>query len=800
MKNSPDRKAVPPIKSQPVARKVAGERSKKTKQVGMLSKVPPATATPKSHRARNLLTITAALLGGIGLVGGGMWLSVQLIFDPDSILWLNQFLPEWTQIPIASRRSPQTLADIHAELEKQKLIAGEILPLTNSSTPNKRGDFLLPVLAQQANCNATPLLCQHIVELRTYQPTALQRKRKEAYFQMVSQVAVEGPEESFVITPLLSTNAANLGRDQPQPLTQIRRFSGAVPKSGIWLYLSGQQSRGKTPITYGQIVYYDVKRGNLSTMQQWTSPTTQVPEWREVTGGSTAELVVNQTVGLEPRFQIYQVKSSNSWFDNAQLEEITLTETTLDDATYDKALLLAKNGLWSTAEQWLRSLKRRNKGWSSQTQAQLDVITLHAQITRSQAEKAWSSPSQQVLANLVDGRWQRALQVFQSSPENRSEVTALLKTESSRLWSRVNAALKVDPAQVEVKAWGALILAAQKGKPAAIAWLRQQPKNTKASNTQILALLNQLDRPITNAADTLHNQVSRIVGTARPITALNTKDWLRLPQQPPLKLDAEQMWYEVQVATFQDGKRWRNTIEFDATAATLNRVQQQLGLFAETPLQILFWLSDGQQESIDATVQAVRSRNGTIHLLVSGNRISNDVPKAGSKTAVYLPRPLAFTEAAFEWAEPASVTLMDLFEQDPEQTNAILASLWQELQQMGLPLPAVPRSVEMLQSAGVADWAIQQIDLTRDQQAEVILTLDLQTLTVGKLPPTFANRKRVQTLVFTQNGRKLYSEIDRRQLFVAIANLGDSGLPSLLVDGTQNYQLLRWSKTAQRFE
>jgi hypothetical protein len=799
MKTPPHRKPAPKKQAKV---KAPVSPSTEAKQV-VISKQGSAPAPPKRRRPHSILTAIAILLSGIGFVSGGVWLSVQLIFDPDSILWINQFLPEWTQIPIASRRSPQTLADIHAELEKQKLIAGEILPLSSSSTSNKRGDFLLPVLARQANCNATPLLCQHIVELRTYQPTSLHRyrQRKEAYFQMVSQTAVEGPEESFVITPLLSTNATNLGRDQPQPLTQIRRFSGAVPKSGIWLYLSGQQSRGKTPITYGQIVHYDAKRGNLSTMQQWTSPTAQVPEWREVTGGGTAELVVNQTVGLEPRFQIYQVKSSNSWFDAAQLEEITLTEPTLDDSTYNKALLLAKNGLWSTAEQWLRSLKRRTRGWSDQTQAQLDFVTLHAQITRSQAEKAWSSPSQQVLANLVDGRWQKALEIFQSSPENRGEVTALLKTESSRLWSRVNAALKVDPAQVEVKAWGALILAAQKGKPAALSWLRQQPKNTKASNTQILAVLNQLDRPIANQADTATNHVSRIVGTAQPIATINVKDWLRLPQQPPLKLDAEQMWYEVQVATFQDGKRWRNTTELGTTAATLNRMQQQLGLFAETQLQILFWLPDGQQEQIDATVQAVRSRNGIVQLLVSGNRISNDVPKAGSKNAAYLPRPLAFTEAAFEWAEPASVTLMDLFEQDPEQTNAILTSLWQELRQRGLPLATVPTSAETLQSSGAADWAIQQIDLTRDQQPEVILTLDLQALAIDKLPPTFANRKRVQTLIFAQDGRKLYNELDRRQqLFIAIANLGDSGLPSLLVDGARNYQLLRWSKTTQRFE
>ena len=47
----------------------------------------------------------------------------------------------------------------------------------------------------------------------------------------------------------------------------------------------------------------------------------------------------------------------------------------------------------------------------------MDVIRLHSQLTKTQAEKNWASPSQQVLADLIDGRWEKALQVFEASPE-----------------------------------------------------------------------------------------------------------------------------------------------------------------------------------------------------------------------------------------------------------------------------------------------------------------------------------------------------------------------------------------------
>jgi hypothetical protein len=129
----------------------------------------------------------------------------------------------------------------------------------------------------------------------------------------------------------------------------------------------------------------------------------------------------------------------------------------------------------------------------------MDLIRLHAQLTKIQAEKTWASPSQQVLADLIDGRWGEGLQVFQASAVGEmnesplQEIATMMAADSGLLWARVEAALRVNPDRPEVKAWGALIVAAKEGKLSAIAWLKQQPKTTPATAAYIQTLLRRLE-------------------------------------------------------------------------------------------------------------------------------------------------------------------------------------------------------------------------------------------------------------------------------------------------------------------
>jgi hypothetical protein len=86
--------------------------------------------------------------------------------------------------------------------------------------------------------------------------------------------------------------------------------------------------------------------------------------------------------------------------------------------------------------------------WSTAAQAQMDLIRLHAQLTKSQAEETWASPSQEVLADLIDGRWGKALQVFQaSSLENTQEIATLLAADSGRLGQSDRHSIKNEPAE-----------------------------------------------------------------------------------------------------------------------------------------------------------------------------------------------------------------------------------------------------------------------------------------------------------------------------------------------------------------
>ncbi|WRH66506.1 MAG: hypothetical protein RSE13_23550 [Planktothrix sp. GU0601_MAG3] len=179
-----------------------------------------------------------------------------------------------------------------------------------------------------------------------------------------------------------------------------------------------------------------------------------------------------------------------------QLTAISLDETFLDNYNYRQALRLARSGLWSPALNLIKPLKKNivsgnssNLKWSTAAQAQLDLIEFHAKITKAQAVAAWASPSQQVLASLIDGRWNEALEFLKNSPGNQQEIANLLRSNSGRIKNRLNAALLENPEQLELKTWGTLMIAAEDGRSRAINWLDGQPKTEQKDRQEILELL-----------------------------------------------------------------------------------------------------------------------------------------------------------------------------------------------------------------------------------------------------------------------------------------------------------------------
>ncbi|MEH1906019.1 MAG: hypothetical protein V7L04_32740 [Nostoc sp.] len=745
----------------------------------------------------------AILLSSASLIMAFAWISVLFIFNPDQVSWLNKILPAWAQIPLSKHERPQTLKQIQLDLSKKNQIFGETLALNQ----DVKDSFLLPVFQQRANCQSD---CKEVVELRVYERSEeLEFKsQSENYYYLATQLPVTGAEESFLISSLLEEpQDINI----PLPLTEVQRFEGGTPSPGVWFNLRGQRQQGTDAfvadvggaIAYGYVVYYNPERNNLLQMLSWTSPNGQLPKWQQVTGDGTKELVVDQTIGLEPNLQVYQVKPLKLFLKPIQLEAITLNSPALKDSAYQNALSIARSGLWTPAFEWLKFIKKQRKGVLPEAaQAQMDLIRLHSQLTKTQAQKIWVSPSQEVLADLIDGRWEKALQVFQASPHNPQEIATLLKADEKRLWNRTVAALRVNPNRLEVQAWFALILAVQQGEGNANSWLKAQPKITKDNLAYIQGLLARLNGEDTKSQIS-STHPSQIVGTVQPITQVTNTEWLQPNSPADLKLTDNQVWYQVEVSAFNDGKRWLNSPfeNFNPPKTSPAKfLWETLGITSDPEIQIMVWLPNGEQQITIAAIKAVQLRGKVLRLLAAGPKIPANLNN------VLQPKPLALTNAALEWVQPSPITLQEVYQQNPQGVKVILSSVWQSLQQSAeLPPGAIPSFEQMQEKLG--DWPVQVIDLTNNAQPEVILTISaaeiasLNQSTPG-IPEKNTELLRERTIILSDSNKVIYTDFTGNYLqkLSAIAKLSGGQSLALLVENAHNYSLRRWSEKNQRFE
>lgn len=800
-----------PVKNTHLAKKPSGKRVIKGNK----------SPVQKSRWGGCLATLgaIAILITTGGVIISGIWLAILLMINPNAVVWLNQFLPEWTRIPITDASPPQSLADIQEDVRKSGLIAGEPLPLDS--------ELLLPVFASAQNCQSD---CEQIVELRVYQPSEL--KSEQGLYRLVSQLPISGPEEYFVLSPSTIAEADNASLSRKLPLTKLTHFDDKAPTGGFWFNLSGQRVAGDTPMIYGQVIHYNPDQMHLSVMLEWTSPNERQPYWQEVTGTSTPELVIDRTVGLEPQFKVYQIQPRKFVPDPIYLEEISLALPVLNTQAYRNALLLARSGLWTPAWQLLQSQKKKN--WSAIAQAQLDVIRLHAQFTQAQAKQAWATPSQQILADLTDGRWADALLVFQAADAGVpvQEIATLLKTDTGGLWDRTQAALKVNPKDNNVKSWGALILTAQQGRAKAIAWLKQlspspspsptlastQDQETPEISKEMKALLDHLEFASADASSTI-SHASQILGAAQPVATVNPKDWQQPEdldwqqgtrqnpsQSPILQREPKQVWYQVQIAAFNDGQRWQQTPFTNLQLPTLAPIKQlwkSLGLDTDAQIQISVWTPDGQQETTIAIVKAVSYKGGVIQLLAAGEALPGATPTAGTLSRKRL---LAYTASAFNWLEPDSMTLSDLNQAQPQWASAILPTLGRELVKSGqLTSGKLSSMAMMLREMG--SWSVRLVDLTGNNQPEAVLTLYEDRSGALKKSDAKQSLKNSQlykprTVIFSDTGTLLYSEFSKNASasLTAIVDLGDGGSAALVIYENNNYSLKRWSAQGKRFE
>lgn len=441
-----------------------------------------------SSRVR-LIALASVLAGAAAIVAGSAWLSLEFMKDPRSVVWLNRYLPEGAKIPVSAWDDPKTMAEIQADLDKSGLVAGEpIFVNMTLKSQQKINDLLLPIFRSTPKSNELRL-----TEVRVYRTVYNVTARKKEAFQFINQLTVQELEENFAIEPLVQAKTTNSGSNRSLPFTTIQRYESGAPNNGIWMSAIGHLQQGDVKIAYGQIIYYNPTSTSINALLPWTSTTDELPAWQKVPKGRPAELVVDQTVGLEPDLQTYRLKSIQQNRSIAvKLEPISITKPAIDNGTLGEALFLARNGLWSPALEMIKSVRQNHASdWTIAAQAQMDLVDRHAKITQAQAEQPSAAPVQQILANLIDGRWTRATQLLQ--PTDESEVLVLLKTDAGRIQKRINAALSLNNARSDVQTWAALQRVAKQGRSSAIAWLDQQPQDSARIRAQTLEILNQLD-------------------------------------------------------------------------------------------------------------------------------------------------------------------------------------------------------------------------------------------------------------------------------------------------------------------
>ena len=742
--------------------------------------------------------VAMTLLTAAGLMVGGAWLSLMLIIKPDSVLWLNRYLPEWTKISLNVSNPPQTIGEIRLEAKEAKLRLGEAFKLDS--------EVLFPLWREQVDCQTD---CEKIVELRVYQPVE-GAKKEEAKYRLVRALDVPKVEEIAAIAPLRQLEKEGFATTRSLPFRKISELPNSPP-SGVWLNLSGEFVRTDTKLLYGYIFHYNPNSMHLSPLIEWSTTTGKIPQWQQVTGGgdSPQELLIDQSVGLEPKFKVFKIEPRNFAPDPISLEKISLREPAIETPalkkTYQQIFALSSDGLWSPALKRFQTLKNKAtpQEWTPKAQEQLDVIALHAKITKEQCEKPWASPSQQILACLIDGRFQDSLDLFQVSLNEATapEITTLLKTDSGRLWKRVGAALEVNPKDFAPKAWGTLILASQQDKKFALSWLKELPQNQPDTLEKVKIILDQLDNAAISVKTTspVALTASRIIGLAQRVDKINNQEWLPYPDPVILPLEEQQTWYQIQVSIFNNGLGWQKPPFKNLPSPQSNSgkdLAKQLGLEIDSSIEIAAWTEDGQRQSILGMVKGVQFQGGVLKLLAVADNLANLNPGTISPNR----RPFAYTMSALSWLEPGSINLGDLYQIQPDWIGKVLPAMWRDLQAGGKvasgPLPEVP---ELLSQIG--HWSIRPVDLTGNKQPEAILTLyEDPSGNLDNLPPSGETTKKPRTMIISDAGIVIYSEFTKNKgnSWLAIADLGDSS--GLLVDSGRDYFLKSWSATRQGFE
>lgn len=722
------------------------------------SKSNPSTAQVKLLVSPSSGRIPWSLLSWLALGSGTVFLvavilsGARLIVDPYSPNWLKRAFPG---LVTSFETAPQTTEEIRAELKAKNLTAGSPVAWPEPTTPQA---WFYPILQDRS-----------IQELWVY------RVRREQ-LQRMDQIVIRPLKESFITTPLVGTASQVASVDSNAALLTVKLMPGTSAETP-WLLLEGQRRYGNTVMRYGQILSYQTSSHRLHQLLRWSSPVAQPIQWHRSETGD--RLVIDQTVGLRPSFLLYQLVPN----DPPQLQEISLYrsvyESELKTSLYEKALQLAQGSVWSHSLQMMQSAKESlAEAWSPEAEHQLNLIQLHAERTEAQTKQTWSSQQQHILAYLIDGQWDQALETLENNPDIYNGTLKRLARDFEPLWRQVTVHLKVHPQDAVAQIWGALLVTARQSPEAGEEWLTK-----KTSAQKSLKRLRALGKPENDIATEAVDSAAELV-MAAPDTLPTASDagrylslvgeavavgapgdgWLRsqtLPAPVP-----GQTWYHIQVQQLQDNSGW-GTPPGATTAANF----WAESLFLRRQLQLF----QHNQPVARLAVHGVKKSGTQLTLLAIGPDLAGSSLVATSNGLRWL--------TALPWR---SLPPLDAVIATPlnESSEALDST-----KEIAAPQPPAPPSSEMLMAEALGN----HLDLSFEQVAQLFphlryASVDLvgddaveHLFFVSEGRPPELNLPSGSTLVLSSTGSLLYSDVNQSRSLLGFTSRGSQGSAALLL-------------------
>ncbi|MGB3199679.1 MAG: hypothetical protein WBA99_02185, partial [Nodosilinea sp.] len=443
-----------------------------------------------------LLLALSGLGGGLGLLGLSFRLGLGLMLDPTA---LPQVLTQFQRSQQGALPPAITLPDLQRQVAAAGQQIGEPLPLGN---PKPDGSRVLLVPVRSAD--------GAIVSL-----TLLQAIGDDDDLRAIAALTIPSLSKDLVLAPWRNHAQAPTAAPATFALTQVVTLPAPpVATDGVWLTLEGTWQQQGLTLRYGHLLHYDPHHQRLERLEPWSSPTNRTPQWADLDGDGPSDLIIDETLGLEPALRGWQVSAGAT----PRLQSVSWVRVPGDAGAragvYQQALRLARAGLWGLAEASLSDLKLAlAQAWTPAAEAQLRLAERHAALTRQQADQDWSTPTQQVLALLIDGRWEAALSRLEANPTLLPTLIDRLATDRGRLWSRISAAAAQPNPEPAVYVWGGLALKARQNQPTSLEgatqdWLTRQPIPA-ATRQRLNRLLTALSNPSSPAVASTGTGISK---------------------------------------------------------------------------------------------------------------------------------------------------------------------------------------------------------------------------------------------------------------------------------------------------